>query len=223
MDIRQVFETLRRHYGPQGWWPGDSPMEVALGAILTQRTTWTNAAAAVRSMSDAGLLDLDILAVTAPTEIEPLVRPAGFFRQKAARVVGFARWLRDAGGFDSLAARTTGDLRRDLMSLRGIGPETADCILLYACRRPVFVVDEYARRLFERLGLFPDGKRPGYETLRHRVEAALDNSESDLNEFHALIVEHGKLACRATPVCEECVLLARCPRGGARTATVRRS
>ena len=222
MDIPGVFHTLRAHHGPQGWWPGDSPTEVALGAILTQRTTWTNAAAALASMARAGLLDIDTLAATTPGELEPLVRPAGFYRQKAARLVGFARWLRDAGGFAALDALPTPDLRRALLSLDGIGPETADCILLYACRRPVFVVDEYALRLFERLGLFGQSGRPGYETLRRRVEAELDQSEPALNEFHALIVEHGKSNCRASPACEGCVLLSRCPYGRAQTTAIGR-
>ena len=140
--------------------------------------------------------------------LERLLRPAGYFRLKTQRLKNLCRWIVAEGGVRRLARRSTGRLRGELLSVDGIGPETADAILLYAFGRAVFVVDAYAQRLLGRLGLIEPGMR--YESLRERVEVALDHSREDLNEFHALIVAHGKRHCRKRPRCADCALKARC-------------
>lgn len=224
--LRWLFERLLAEHGPQGWWPGRGPFEVAAGAVLVQATRWANARAALSALRGAGLEDARAVAAAGTGELERLLRPAGFFRQKARRLLALSLWLRREGGFEGLAGQETGTLRARLLALEGIGFETADCILLYACGRPVFVADAYARRLFARLGWWPDiTESGGYEPLRQAVEAAAPADPQFLNELHALIVAHGKRHCRARPLCGACPLADRCPSAGriGKEATGRRS
>lgn len=216
---RTLYEALLAAHGPQGWWPGDSPFEIAAGAILVQRTAWRNADAALAALARAGLLAPESLAAAPPARLERLIRPAGFFRQKARTLGSFCEWLVDAGGFGALASRATPELRSALLSLRGIGPETADCILLYALDRPLFVVDAYARRIFARVGLEPEAERLGYGALAARIAAQLPPSSDLLNEFHALLVAHGKSLCRREPGCARCPLARQCDYARGRCAS----
>ena len=181
------------------------------GALLTQRTTWRNAARAIDSLRCAGVLSPGALTRLPVSRIETLIRPAGTFRTKAVRLGVLARWYVDTGGRDTLAARSTAELRSELLALPGIGPETADDILVYAFARPVFVVDAYARRILSRYG-WAAGDEP-YQQLSDAVVRAIGRDAGLLGELHALLVEHGKRHCRPTPRCTRCPLAAACRTG----------
>jgi len=179
------------------------------GAVLTQNTAWTNVERALANLRAAGVLTPEgILALPAP-RLAALLRPAGCFNVKARRLRALCRWLQAGGGIGRLRRAGTAGVRRRLLAVHGIGPETADAICLYALGRPVFVIDAYARRLFGRLGLVRADV--GYEILRARIETALGPDAALYNEYHALLVTHGKKVCRPRPLCAECVLAARCP------------
>ena len=206
--LRTVLDRLAAAYGPQEWWPARDPFEMMAGALLTQRTTWRNAARALAALRCAGALSPEVLTGLRTAELQALVRPAGTFRTKAARLQSMARWYIDSGGWEVLAARSTPELRADLLGLSGVGPETADDILVYAFERPVFVVDAYARRILSRYGWARGDE--SYERLSDAVASAIGRNTGLLGEFHALLVEHGKRHCRATPRCVECPLAVQC-------------
>ena len=209
--VRALFHRLATAYGPQQWWPARDPFEMMAGALLTQRTTWRNAEQAIAALRRAGALSPEALALVPIRELEALVRPAGTFRTKAARLRTLARWYTDVGGWRSLMRRSTPELRSELLGLPGIGPETADDILVYAFARPVFVVDAYARRILSRYG-WAKGDEP-YEALSGAVARAIGGDAAMLGELHALLVEHGKRHCRPTPRCTGCPLAAQCRTG----------
>jgi endonuclease-3 related protein len=202
--LREVFRTLLGAYGPQHWWPADSPFEVMVGAVLTQNTAWTNVERAVAGLRDRLPLEATAILSLSPEELAGLLHPVGYFNVKARRLQAFCRAYINADGLDGLRRLETGALRRFLLAVPGVGPETADDILLYAFARPVFVVDAYTRRIFERLGILQGGE--GYEVVRHGFEAALGPDVPLFNEYHALIVRHGKDLCRSRPRCEACCL-----------------
>ena len=209
--LRTVRDRLAAAYGPQDWWPAREPFEMMAGALLTQRTTWRNAERAIASLRREGVLSPEALALVPVSRLEALVRTAGTFRTKAVRLRTLARWYVDAGGRDALAARSTASLRAELLALPGIGPETADDILVYAFARPVFVVDAYARRILSRYGC-AEGDEP-YDRLSASVVRAIGADAARLGELHALLVEHGKRHCRPTPRCMGCPLAAECRTG----------
>lgn len=213
--LRAWFEALHRTWGPQGWWPGRTRFEIIVGAILTQGVAWTNVETAIGALRRARLLDPARLLAAAPGAIARCVRPAGYFNQKARRLLEFAANLRDrhGGRVDRLFQAPTGALRRLLLGLPGIGPETADSILLYAGGRPVFVIDAYTRRILARHGA-ATGLEP-YDTLRAGFESVLPADPRLYNEFHALIVRAGKEHCgRRAPRCSGCPLEPFLPAGG---------
>jgi|SRR5579875_978442 len=201
------YEVLLRQFGPQGWWPARTRLEVILGAILTQNTTWQNAARAVVRLREAGLLRWPRLRQATIQEIEHCVRPAGYFRQKARTIRTFVEWL-DAvhqGSLDSLFAQPPQTARAQLLALRGLGPETADAILLYAGRVPFFVADAYTRRVLARHGMISE--KDGYAAAQRFLHQHLPADEKVFNEFHALLVEVGKRHCkRKRPECLGCPL-----------------
>jgi endonuclease-3 related protein len=199
-----IYRRLYSAFGPQHWWPGDTQLEVAVGAVLTQNTAWPNVERAIGLLKSRRLLSLRGLRRLTPTELAPLIRSAGFYKVKAARLVAFLRWLDGHGGFRGLSRMPTRTLRPLLLSCSGIGPETADSILLYALGRPVFVVDAYTRRILSRYGLVA-GDEP-YESLRGLFESALPRSPRLYNEYHALLVRLGKENCRPRPMCASCPL-----------------
>ena len=209
--VRAIFDRLSGAYGPQAWWPAQGRFEMMVGALLTQRTTWRNAERAIAALRRSDALSPEVLASLPVHEIEALVRPAGTFRVKAARLWALARWYVDSGGSGAMATRSTADLRTELLGLSGVGPETADDMLVYAFGRPVFVVDAYARRILSRYG-WAKGDEP-YDRLSAAIADAFGPDAAALGEFHALLVEHGKRHCRATPRCEGCPLAARCATG----------
>jgi endonuclease-3 related protein len=226
-----VYRALLEEYGPQQWWPvgpGDGPaqrLEICLGAILTQNTAWRGAAAALERLRAAHALSLRALLATPEPVLADLVRPAGHFNVKARKLREFARAaLEEHGDLDALLTPSIGggpdEVRERLLAIWGVGPETADAILLYAARLPTFVIDAYSRRLVERLALLPPhegeaaGGRPRYERERRLFLARVGVEVPRLNQWHALIVEHGKRRCRRRdPLCAGCPLLARCPHG----------
>lgn len=214
--LATVYHRLLQTYGPQGWWPAESPFEIVVGAILVQHTAWRNAARAIAALKGAGVLTPPAIAALDPAALAALIRPAGFYRTKARKLQTFARYLlaRYDGDLEALLAQPTETLRRELLSLYGIGPETADTLLLYAAGRPVFVVDRYTLRLFARLGLAV-GARPA--AVQALCQAVLPPDPALYNEYHALIVRHSVVRCRARPRCHGCPLADLCPSAGENT------
>ena len=214
MTLLEVYRTLLRHYGPQHWWPGDTSFEIMVGAVLTQNTAWSNVEKAIANLRDHDCLDAERIIELTPAALAALIRPAGYFNLKAKRLQNFCRWYIEAGGETGLAQWDDHRLRRELLAVNGVGPETADDIVLYACERPVLVIDAYTRRIFSRLGLV-DGDE-NYEALRHFFEQGLKRGSRHervrlFNEYHALIVRHAKEACRTRPHCAGCCLRQNCP------------
>jgi endonuclease-3 related protein len=203
--IRTVYHALLAAYGPQGWWPGGDPFETIVGAILTQNTSWKNVERALTGLRARGALaGPEALGRLTTAELEQLVRPAGFGRRKARTLRGVLERASQEGGLPGLFSLSDGALRGALLEVDGIGPETADSILLYAAGRPVFVVDTYARRFAARHGLVPD--RAAYDDVQRLFEGALPRSVHVMNEYHALVVRLGKARCRPTPRCTGCPL-----------------
>jgi endonuclease-3 related protein len=204
-----VFRAFQSGYGPQGWWPGETPFEVMVGAVLTQNTAWVNVERGLAALTRRIPLTVEAIMSLPIEELAELIRPVGYFNVKARRLRAFCSALVDQGGIGGLAALPTPELRRRLLAVHGVGPETADDMLLYAFERPVFVVDAYTRRVFARLGLLRGDE--GYETIRHAFERALGPDVALFNEYHALIVRHGKDVCRTRPRCGGCCLRSLCP------------
>lgn len=198
-----LHDRLLQAHGSQQWWPASDPFEIMLGAVLVQRTTWRNAELAIVELARAKRIDPAKLAQCRTEELEASIRSAGFFRIKARRLRDLANFVLNSGGIEALSRQSTVDLRLALLSVHGIGPETADTVLLYAFDRPVVVIDEYLRRLMRRLE--PGVPPVGDEALRQLVLAEIHDSPR-LNELHALVVEHGKRICTRNPRCEQCVL-----------------
>jgi endonuclease-3 related protein len=218
-QLTRIHDTLLAAFGPQHWWPAASPFEVMVGAILTQNTNWQNVERAIANLEGAGVLDPDSLHRMDHQALAELIRPAGYFNIKARRLKNFMAVMHDTfeGRVENMAGWDTEALRERLLSVKGIGPETADSILLYGLERPVFVIDAYTYRIAVRLGLaFEDAD---YYQLQ---EMFVDNLPSDVklyNEFHALLVSLGKHFCRPKPKCEPCPLLDQpCPDGQDRLA-----
>jgi len=207
--LRDIHDALLAAYGEQKWWPGETPFEVMVGAILTQNTAWTNVEKGIAALVAADALDAGAIGAMDPATLGGLLRPVGYFNVKARRLRNLCRWYLDSGGEAALAALPTNELRRDLLAINGVGPETADDILLYALQRPVFVIDAYTRRLFGRLGLVDP--QAGYEVLRQGFESALGADTALYNEYHALIVIHAKACCRPKPRCGDCPVSDHCP------------
>jgi endonuclease-3 related protein len=205
--LRKYFRILFHHFGPQRWWPARTRLEVILGAILTQNTGWLNAARALRQLRMVGLLKIDPLRKISAAELALQIRSAGFYRQKATTIHNFLDWLdaAHAGSLARLFARPADEVRPRLLGVKGIGPETADAILLYAGRKPAFVADAYTRRILTRHGLLPP--RTSYEAARLFLHQHLPPDHALFNEFHALLVATGKRFCvRNSPRCDGCPL-----------------
>jgi endonuclease-3 related protein len=204
--LNGIYDRLFDRYGPQHWWPGDTPFEVIIGAILTQSTAWSNVEKAIANLKADELLDAVSLDEIATDKLATLIRPSGYYNAKAAKLKAFVERLNQEydGSLDRLFELGTSDLRKELLSIHGIGPETADSILLYAAHRPVFVIDAYTKRIIGRLGLALASD--SYETFQRLFMENLPHDEGMFNEYHALLVRHGKDVCRKTPRCEGCCL-----------------
>lgn len=202
--LMAVYRRLHATHGPQHWWPGDSVFEIMVGAVLTQNTAWTNVEKAIANLKTAQALSPEAIVAASHRRLASWLKPSGYFNVKAKRLRAFCEWLIRAGGAQRIAHFPTDVLRAQLLAVHGIGPETADDILLYAFNRPVFVIDAYTRRLFARLGVI-EGKE-AYEALREMFETALPTDAQLFNEYHALIVAHAKHVCRKRPLCSDCKL-----------------
>ncbi len=203
-----LYAALYGHFGPQRWWPGRSRFEIAAGAILTQHTAWAGVERAIANLRAARRLEARRLAGLGLGRLGRLIRPAGTYRVKARRLLALSRFLLHgcSGRLERLGREPLAALRAGLLRVPGVGPETADSILLYAAGRPVFVVDAYARRVLTRHRIVPRGI--GYEDLRARLESHLPGDPRLLNEYHALLVAVGKRYCRTVPRCAGCPLRA---------------
>lgn len=209
--IRSIYATLAQAYGPQHWWPARTRFEVIVGAYLTQNTSWSNVEKALKNLRRAGILNVDGIRQITTHDLEELLRPSGYFRQKALRLKVFIDYLdRNYGGsLRRMFAQPTPQLRAALLDLKGVGPETADAILLYAGRHPLFVVDAYARRILDRHGIL--SLKAKYDEARSIVEDAFASDAPpertrNFNELHALMVSVGKIHCNPIAKCNGCPL-----------------
>jgi len=214
-DLMEVYELLLEAFGPQHWWPGETPFEVMVGAVLTQNTNWNNVHRAITNLKEAGVLEPGALARLGAAELEELIRPAGYFRVKARRLSNLVRMVMDRydGSLEGMFARHPDELREELLAVQGIGPETADSILLYAAGKPVFVVDAYTHRVLSRHGWIDF--EADYHEIQDLFHSSLPEDVQLFNEYHALIVRLGKDSCRKrNPRCDDCPLAGLLPEGG---------
>lgn len=197
-----MYDKLGRQY----WWPGETPFEVIIGAILTQNTNWSNVEKAIKNLKTAGKLSPKGIYELSEQELAQLIKPSGFFNVKAKRVKTFINWLfsKYGGDLDRMFAGNLHTLRGELLSVKGIGPETADSILLYAGNFPTFVVDAYTHRIFSRHELIPE--ESAYDEIKSFFEENLPVDVQLFNEYHALLVNIGKLFCKPKKICEQCPL-----------------
>jgi endonuclease-3 related protein len=204
--LTEIYQLLYDAFGPQHWWPGETPFEIITGAILTQNTSWANVEKAIANLKAAGDLTPDALHRIDVGQLAELIRPAGYFNIKAKRLKNFIDWLFEdySGELANLRAVGTDRLREELLAIKGIGQETADSILLYALERPVFVVDAYTARITLRHRLIEPGA--DYEQLRQLFESNLPQDVQLFNEYHALLVRTGKEFCRPKAKCSGCPL-----------------
>jgi endonuclease-3 related protein len=205
-EFMEMFDLMLAHFGPQKWWPAETAFEMIVGAVLTQNTSWKNVEKAIANLKHKGLLSVRGLHLLSTEGLAEEIRPAGYFNIKAKRLKNLIGFMTDRFDADLsvLLAEETGRLREGLLSVKGIGPETADSILLYAANRPVFVVDAYTFRILVRHGMVDESA--GYEDLQSFFMDHLPDDAGLFNEFHALIVRTGKEYCRRTPRCKECPL-----------------
>jgi len=204
--LQVLYDRLWQAFGPQGWWPGETPFEVALGAILTQNTNWNNVARVMERLKEEGRLTAAALTALPEAELAGLFRPAGYYNLKTRRVKNFLALLqgRYQGSMEVMAQESLESLRQQLLEVKGIGPETADSILLYALNKPTFVVDAYTFRILSRHHLLPESCP--YEELRSLFMDHLAADVGLYQEYHALLVRLGKEWCRPKPRCESCFL-----------------
>jgi endonuclease-3 related protein len=206
LKLMEMFDLLLDHYGPRNWWPAETALEMMVGAILTQNTNWKNVEKAIENLKKKSLISLDALCSVSTSELAQEIRPAGYYNIKARRLKNLIDFIVNHyhGDLDTLLGDETRTLRRGLLSVNGIGPETADSILLYAANRPVFVIDAYTHRILSRHGMTEE--QVTYQELQELFMDNLPDDSSLFNEFHALIVETGKDFCRKRPLCDKCPL-----------------
>jgi endonuclease-3 related protein len=209
-SLTWVFESLLRQHRPQHWWPGESRFEIMIGAILVQNTSWKNVETSIRRLHLEGLMSPAALRAVAENDLAEVIYSCGYYRTKARKLKAFVSFLgeRYCDDLDAMARVDMAAMRSELLGIHGIGPETADDILLYALSQPSFVIDAYTRRIFHRLGIFQESD--GYETHRRRFMETLPPDVPLYNEYHALIVRHGADVCRRIPRCGSCALRPRC-------------
>lgn len=207
--LEEVYHSLLSRYGSQHWWPADEPFEVIVGAILTQATAWGNVEKAISNLREAVALNPAILRRLSLEQLAQLIHPCGYYKAKALKLRAFAEHMISYNdSLDGLFALDTDHLRGELLAIYGIGEETADSIILYAARKPVFVIDAYTRRILYRLGLAPE--EDDYASLQALFMDNLPHDEALYNEYHALLVRHGKGTCRKRPLCSHCCLCSLC-------------
>jgi len=204
--LREVYDRLFAFFGPQRWWPAETQFEVILGAILTQNTAWKNVATAIGNLRRYDLLRFEGLCGLSAQELAVLIRSSGFYNEKAKKIKAFCNDIATKwdGRLEEFLSRDMEELRTDLLGIRGIGPETADSIVLYAALKASFVVDTYTYRIFSRHGWV--GESISYDELREYFMGAMEPDVQLFQEFHALLVRTGHLYCRKTAMCQSCPL-----------------
>lgn len=205
-SLLKIFSNLYSFYGHQDWWPGDTPFEIAIGAILTQNTNWSNVQKAIENLKKQGLLSPERLNKISTEKLSQLIKPSGYYNIKAKRIRAFLDFLFDYyhGSLKMLKEQETNYIRGQLLSIYGIGPETADSILLYALGKPVFVVDSYTKRVLSRHRIL--NYNSSYDEFQDLFHNELDRDVQLYNEYHALFVKVGKDYCKPKPLCERCPL-----------------
>lgn len=207
--LLEIYDTLYTTYGPRGWWPGDSPFEVVIGAILTQNTSWRNVARAISNLRENNVLDPKSLFEISTESLAQLIISSGYYNQKAKKIKRFMEYFKNYDfQFKKMKEIQTEQLRKELLRLNGVGPETADSILLYALNKPVFVIDAYTRRLFSRLGFIPE--KIEYHELQRIFVKNLPLDVPLFNEYHALIDYFAHYQCKKRPLCDTCFLKKQC-------------
>jgi len=204
--LMDMYQAMRRRFGHRGWWPGHGPLEIAIGAILTQNTNWKNVEKAIENLKAAGCMSVSALHKLSHARLAELIRPAGYFNIKAKRLKNFIARVHESSGDDAAAFldRPVSSLREELLSISGIGRETADSIILYAAGKPTFVVDAYTYRILLRHRLIaPDDD---YEAIKQLFESSLPREADLWNDYHAQLVEVGKKYCRPVARCAGCPL-----------------
>jgi endonuclease III related protein len=206
--LQEVYQRLYQHYGPQGWWPGEGLMEVVLGAILTQAAAWRNVELALKNLKEAGFWTLEAIRDCPQEVLAEIIRPCGYYISKARKLKAFAEYVYQyyEGSLGSFLSRETSQLRAELLSIYGIGPETADDIIVYAAEKPSFVIDAYTRRILHRMGLWPGGLGGRYEDWQRLFHENLPKDVALFNEYHALLDRHAKDTCAKRPKCAACCL-----------------
>ncbi len=204
--LLNIYQQLMARYGPQYWWPAPEPFEIIVGAILTQSAAWGNVEKAIANLKSAGALSPSTLRQLPLTELARLIHPCGYYNAKALKLKSFAYWLGEHynDNLGKLFAHDIDYLRQQLLSVHGIGQETADSIILYAANNPIFVIDAYTHRIINRIGLAPVGNR--YNACQALFMDNLPTDTRLFNEYHALLVRLGKEACRRQPLCPQCCL-----------------
>ena len=213
--LLEIHQRLYQSYGPQGWWPGDGPADVIIGAILTQAAAWTNVEMCIANLKEAGCWSLEAIYNQPEETLAEIIRPSGYFNAKARKLKAFARHLHlnHHGDLDRMLSQETSILRAELLSIHGIGPETADDIVLYAAGQPSFVIDSYTRRIVQRLGIAREEQTKSYESCQAYFHDNLPADAPLFNEFHALLDRHAKESCAKTPRCHGCCMLDICATG----------
>jgi endonuclease-3 related protein len=202
--LMRIYMGLYKAYGPRYWWPGETVFEVMAGAILTQNTSWRNVEKAIQNLKEENVLNPEGIHHLRSSQLASLIRPSGYFRIKAHRLKAFVAFLLEeyGGSLRKMGREETEVLRKRLLGIRGIGPETADSMLLYGLRKPIFVVDAYTKRILSRHGIVEE--KASYEEIQHLFMDHLPPDEKLFNEYHALLVHLGKEVCKKAPKCEGC-------------------
>jgi endonuclease-3 related protein len=201
-----IYRVLYKHFGPQHWWPGDTPFEIAVGAILTQNTNWGNVEKAINNLKSCKSLDAHVLHKMPHAKLASLIKPAGYFNIKAKRLKHFLAFLTNnyKGNVENMKDEDLHQLRHRLLEVNGIGPETADSILLYALDKPIFVIDAYTKRALIRHNIIPESAT--YHEVQELFHNNLPSDAALYNEYHALFVMTGKHFCKPKPKCQGCPL-----------------
>ena len=204
--LLDIYHRLMARYGPQHWWPAQEPFEIIVGAILTQSAAWSNVEKAIANLKSARALSPKALRKLPLDKLATLVYPCGYYNAKAVKLKSFVHWLGKYydDNLDKLFSTDIGYLRQQLLSVHGIGQETADSIILYVANKPIFVIDAYTQRIVRRIGLAPGSNN--YRTLQTLFMHHLPNDTRLFNEYHALLVRLGKDVCRSQPLCQQCCL-----------------
>src|SRR4030042_745692 len=199
--LMEIFQRLYKAYGPRHWWPGETPFEVMVGAILTQNTSWKNVEKAIQKLKNKGLLNAEGIHQLRKSQLAPLIRSSGYYRIKAERLKAFVDFLFENydGNINRMGKERVKTLRAKLLKVKGIGPETEDSILLYGLKKPIFVVDAYTKRILSRHGILLE--KASYEEVQRLFMDHLPHDERLFNEYHALLVHLGKTLCKKIPRC----------------------